>query len=82
MTPPQTPRPRPAGSPFRDPVPPVIPTFEVGDRVTHDKQGMGRVVEVQADAVVVDFNDRPAAGPLAVHQAQQALTFARGAGNP
>lgn len=59
MTPPQTPRPRPAGSPFRDPVPPVIPTFEVGDRVTHDKQGMGRVLEVQADAVVVDFNDRP-----------------------
>ena len=36
-----------------------VPHLEVGDRVTHDKQGMGRVVEVQADAVVVDFNDRP-----------------------
>ncbi len=59
MTPPQNPRPRPAGSPFRDPAPPVVETFEVGDRVTHDKQGMGRVVEVQADAVVVNFNDRP-----------------------
>jgi hypothetical protein len=51
-------RPRPAGSPFSDPVPAVIETFEVGDRVTHDKQGLGRVVSVQPDAVVVDFSGR------------------------
>lgn len=51
-------RPRPAGSPFSDPVPDVVETFKVGDRVTHDRQGLGRVVSVQDDAVVVDFSGR------------------------
>ncbi len=51
-------RPRPAGSPFRDPAPQVVETFEVGDRVTHDKQGLGRVTAVHDDAVLVDFSGR------------------------
>ena len=54
-----TPRPRPAGSPFRDPVAKPVPTFEVGDRVTHDQAGLGRVVGVEEGiAVLVDFGGR------------------------
>jgi hypothetical protein len=33
----------------------VIEQFEVDDRVTHDKYGLGRVVAVEGSAVVVDF---------------------------
>jgi len=29
----------------------------VGDRVTHDKYGLGRVVTVEDDSVVVDFGE-------------------------
>jgi hypothetical protein len=55
-------RPRPAGrapatSPFiREAyVAPTTTEFHVGDRVTLDSQGMGRVVEVTEDYVIVDF---------------------------
>jgi hypothetical protein len=45
-----------ASSPFAPPVPQVVPTFAVDDRVTHDKYGLGRVVAVEGDqAVTVDF---------------------------
>jgi hypothetical protein len=45
-----------ASSPFKPPVPQVVPTFVVDERVTHDKYGLGRVVSVEGDqAVVVDF---------------------------
>lgn len=45
-----------ASSPFKPPVPQVVPTFVVDERVTHDKYGLGRVVKVEGDlAVVVDF---------------------------
>ena len=54
-----TPRPRPAGSPFRDPVAKPVPVFEVGDRVTHDQCGLGRVIGIEEGiAVLVDFGDR------------------------
>ena len=45
-----------ASSPFQPPAPEVVETFEVDERVTHDKYGLGRVVAVETDqAVVVDF---------------------------
>lgn len=58
-TPRSAPRPRPSGSPFRDPVPVPIEVFAVGDRVTHDQQGLGRVTAVEDGvAVVVEFGGR------------------------
>ena len=44
-------------SPFRreKPVPPTTDGFAVGDRVTLDSWGMGRVTEVTPEYVVVDF---------------------------
>ncbi|MBF9067034.1 hypothetical protein [Streptacidiphilus fuscans] len=38
------------------PAPPPV-SFEAGDRVSHDKYGLGRVLEVadDEDAVIVDF---------------------------
>jgi hypothetical protein len=45
-----------SSSPFPAPVPRVVDVFEVDERVTHDKYGLGRVVSVETDqAVVVDF---------------------------
>ena len=55
-------RPRPVTralttSPFvREPqVVPSTAEFRVGDRVTLDRRGMGRVIEVTVEYVVVDF---------------------------
>ncbi|AWI27821.1 hypothetical protein AB0K47_10285 [Streptomyces tirandamycinicus] len=48
-------------SPFHRPGPaaPPIEQFEVGDRVSHDQFGLGRVTGVEgADAVLVDFSGR------------------------
>lgn len=43
-------------SPFKVRTPDPIKVFEVGDRVSHDKEGLGRVTSVDgSDAVVVDF---------------------------
>ena len=50
-----------ATSPFnnlRVPPPPPEP-FVVGQRVTHDRHGLGRVVALEGDvASIVDFGDR------------------------
>lgn len=47
-----------AGSPFSArPVPP-IEHFEVADRVTHDRFGLGRVIAEEPTAVVVDFGSQ------------------------
>lgn len=45
-------------SPFNNEPIPVVESFEVGDRVTHDKYGLGRVVHEGGDAVTVDFGER------------------------
>ena len=44
------------GSPFNAP-PPASPakTFAAGDQVTHDKYGLGVVLGVEDQAVLVDF---------------------------
>ncbi|MDQ4084254.1 MAG: hypothetical protein M3165_00400 [Actinomycetota bacterium] len=46
-----------SASPFNNPpATPDIETFAVRDRVSHDKYGLGRVVEVQDEtAVIVEF---------------------------
>jgi predicted 2-oxoglutarate/Fe(II)-dependent dioxygenase YbiX len=47
-----------ASSPFKsDPVP-TIETYEVGDLVSHDSHGMGRVIHVDAASVTVDFRSQ------------------------
>lgn len=35
----------------------MIEDFAVGDRVTHDKFGLGRVITQESAAVVVDFGE-------------------------
>ncbi|MEV8376041.1 hypothetical protein AB0P21_25100 [Kribbella sp. NPDC056861] len=43
-------------SPFKPRVPAPIKTFEEGDRVSHDKEGMGRIHAVEGPhAVIVDL---------------------------
>ena len=58
-------RPRPAASrrhlpssPFSAPAQPVpVEVYEVGERITHDRYGLGRVVAVESlEAVVVEFS--------------------------
>ena len=47
-------------SPFKPPPDdPPVEQFELNDLVTHDRYGLGRVVQVEGDnAVVVDFTPR------------------------
>ena len=43
-------------SPFKAPVAPPLKHFAVGDRVTHDEHGLGRVIGIEDGiAVLVDF---------------------------
>ena len=44
------------GSPFKAPAPaPPAETFALGDRVTHDRYGLGVILGVEDYAVLVDF---------------------------
>ena len=46
-------------SPFAAPVAPAVGQFAMQDQVTHDKYGLGRVIDVEDDAaVVIDFGSR------------------------
>jgi len=47
-----------ASSPFQPDPEPVIEDFAVGDRVSHDSHGLGRVIGVYAAGVSVDFGDQ------------------------
>jgi hypothetical protein len=44
-------------SPFAAKTSDAVKSFEVGERVTHDREGLGRVHSVESDgaAVIVDF---------------------------
>lgn len=42
-------------SPFGAEPEPFIEVYELGDRVSHDVYGLGRVVVLEAGAVAVDF---------------------------
>jgi hypothetical protein len=56
MTKPDAPKRHLPTSPFKAPVPPVVKEFVLGDQVTHDMYGLGRVVEVEEGvATLVDF---------------------------
>jgi len=46
-----------ATSPFADREEAEIPVVAVGDRVTHDKYGLGQVTAVGAGYVIVAFGD-------------------------
>jgi hypothetical protein len=63
--------PRPAarhqlpGSPFSAPAPASpAQTFAVRDQVTHDKYGLGVILGVEEDAVLVDFRPHQRRIPL------------------
>ncbi|PUA82441.1 hypothetical protein [Nocardioides currus] len=47
-----------SSSPFKPKPEPVIEVFAVGERVTHDLHGLGRVIGVEENAVAVDFGTR------------------------
>lgn len=51
-------------SPFAAPVTPAVEEFAVGDRVSHDRFGLGRVVGAEdGAAVLVDFGPHRARIP-------------------
>jgi hypothetical protein len=58
MTPSTGPRRHLATSPFRPDPEPIIETYAVDDLVSHDSYGMGRVIQVEAAAVTVDFTSQ------------------------
>lgn len=50
------PRPRHSSSPFHPSPEPIIEDYAVGDRVSHDSYGLGRVVGIDAGGATVDFD--------------------------
>ena len=47
------------GSPFNAPPAPPVKVFAMGDRVTHDRYGLGQVIGVEEDiAVLVQFGSQ------------------------
>lgn len=56
MTKPSAPKRYLPTSPFKAPIPPPLRHFAVGDQVSHDVHGLGRVIGVEEGiAAVVDF---------------------------
>lgn len=47
-----------ASSPFQPEPELIIENYDVGDTVSHDAYGLGRVVAVDAGAVTVDFGNQ------------------------
>ncbi|MEV8533686.1 hypothetical protein [Streptomyces sp. NPDC051211] len=61
MTNPSAPRRHLPTSPFKAPVAPSAKHFELGDRVSHDQFGLGRIIGVEEGiAMLVDFGSRTA----------------------
>ncbi|MEU1307663.1 hypothetical protein ABZ419_02020 [Streptomyces cinnamoneus] len=57
MTKPAAPKRHLPTSPFKEPVPPAPKHFAVGDQVTHDMYGLGRVTGIEDGiAALVDFS--------------------------
>lgn len=52
------PRPRHASSPFQPPPEPTIEEYAVGERVSHDAYGLGRVVGIDGGGATVDFGGK------------------------
>ena len=51
-------RPHLPNSPFRAPVPVQHHQFAVNDRVSHDRHGLGSVIRLEGDRVVVRFREQ------------------------
>lgn len=47
-----------ASSPFQPEPEPVIEQFDLGDQVSHDTYGVGRVTDCDGTAVTVDFGTK------------------------
>ena len=47
-----------ASSPFQPDPEPTIEQYAVNDLVSHDSYGVGRVIQLEADAVTVDFRSQ------------------------
>jgi predicted 2-oxoglutarate/Fe(II)-dependent dioxygenase YbiX len=47
-----------ASSPFRPDPEPIIEQYALDDLVSHDSYGVGRVVQLEAGAVMVDFRSQ------------------------
>ncbi len=47
-----------ATSPFKPDPEPTIEQYALNDLVSHDAYGMGRVIQLEADAVTVDFRSQ------------------------
>jgi predicted 2-oxoglutarate/Fe(II)-dependent dioxygenase YbiX len=47
-----------ATSPFQPDPEPTIEQYAINDLVSHDSYGMGRVIQVEATAVTVDFRSQ------------------------
>jgi len=45
-------------SPFKPKPEPVVIELFVGDRISHDSYGLGRVVQADANAVMIDFGSQ------------------------
>jgi hypothetical protein len=58
MTTSAAPRRHLASSPFQPDPEPVIEQFAIGDLVSHDAYGMGRVTNVEEAAMTVDFRSQ------------------------
>ncbi|MFE0374129.1 hypothetical protein ACFW1M_00810 [Streptomyces inhibens] len=59
MTKPSAPRRHLSTSPFKAPIAPPAKQFGLGDRVSHDQYGLGRIVDVEDGiAMLVDFGSR------------------------
>ena len=58
MTSPAAKRRHLASSPFKPDPEPTIEQYALNDLVSHDSYGMGRVIDVEAAAVTVDFRSR------------------------
>ena len=54
---PTTARSKQSTSPFRREAAPPTPTYQVDDRVQHDRHGLGRVVRVHGERMHVRFGD-------------------------
>lgn len=54
----RSPRRHLASSPFKPRPEQVVEIYEVGDRVSHDLHGLGRVVAVDPSGVTVDFGSK------------------------
>ncbi|MDG4861266.1 hypothetical protein P8605_24340 [Streptomyces sp. T-3] len=61
MTKSPAPRRHLATSPFKAPVVPPVKQFALGDRVSHDQYGLGRIIGIEEGiATLVDFGSRQA----------------------